>query len=351
MKVAEDRPESTRLEPQADSGKKQHVVPESRKTEAISAVKTTPTPVTTPESAKKSDIKHKLIHFDRFEYDISREHDSSSYQTFRKHGWSNVKAVNITGSHAGYLYTVERIPGYSGNFPGQKSRKVLAIEARAGSMNTQTDFYLQYGDEHSPDDTIPGNVWFQFWIYPNRYNGAEEKQNQKSAFAHRFKFIYPCKSAYPCTIGNIHWLYTMGYISNEPYWKKAPDTELFISTVDPFNTTVRHLRAPKWDQFKIGQTDLSEHIVPNRWTLVKLHYDTSTSSGRFEAWLKPLGGQWTKVAEWIDGHTPDFEWKIAKHNIGGHRAIRIPTTLDSFDSWLYLDDFAMATSEEALPHY
>jgi hypothetical protein len=307
---------------------------------------------TRPDDLKKSDIVHKLILLDRFEYRVPRQAHPKSHQTFKKQGgWSHVKAENITGSHAGYLYTVDRIPGYSGPFPGQKSRSVLAIETRAGSMNTQSDFYLQYGDERGPPNTVPADVWFQFWIYPNHYDDPHNREDQLSAFGHRFKFIYPCNGPYPCAMGNIHWLHTMGYTTGEPYWLKAPNTELYMTAVDPFNTTVRYRDAPEWNQFKIGQTDLSEHIVPNRWTLVKLHYDTSTPSGSFEAWLRPLGGEWKKVAEWIDGYTPNFEWKIPEQNVGGHRVMRIPTTLDAFDSWIYIDDFAMATSEQALPRY
>jgi hypothetical protein len=58
-----------------------------------------------------------------------------------------------------------------------------------------------------------------------------------------------------------------------------------------------------------------------------------------------------KVAEWIDGNTPYFSWDIPSDGIGGHRVFRIPTTMDDFDSWIYLDDFAMATSEADLPVY
>ncbi len=295
---------------------------------------------------KSSKIADKLIFMDKFEYSVSREKNHDGYTTFKQMGgWSHIKATNITGSHAGYLYTVDKIPGYSDSFPGRNSKKVLAIEARAGSMDTQTDFYLQYGREDGPNNTVPGNVWFQFWIYPNN------KLNQRSAFGHRFKFIYPCNAPYPCRMGKMNWLHTLGNTTAEPFWLNQPNTELFMTAVDPFNTSIRYLDAPEWNQFKIGQTDVSEHIVPNRWTLVKLHYDTSTSSGSYEAWLKPMGGKWVKVAEWIDGLTRNFEWKIEKGSIGGHKTFRMPTTIGSYDSWIYLDDFAMATSEESLPKY
>ena len=56
----------------------------------------------------------------------------------------------------------------------------------------------------------------------------------------------------------------------------------------------RRARINRW---KLGQTSLEERIVANRWTLVKLHFDTSRTSAQYEAWLTPLGGKTVKVAE------------------------------------------------------
>lgn len=287
--------------------------------------------------------------YDTFEYNVDRNNSSDPTGVNNlftsQGGWSRVKSENTTGSHNGYLYTVNQIPGYSGSFPGRNSSSVLAIEARPGSMGSQTDFYLQFGEENAPLNTVPGNVWFQFWIYSNRYG------DQMSAYDGRFKFLYPCNGPYPCQSGQINWLNCMGFTTGEPYWANEDPTEAFITNIDPYNTTVDYQVAPDWNQYKLGQTDVSENITPNRWTLVKIHYDTSTTSGTFEAWMKPLGGQWVKVAEWIDGQTPDFAWTIPAGDVGGHRVFRMPTTMDGPDSWMYLDDFAMATSEADLPIY
>jgi hypothetical protein len=225
------------------------------------------------------------------------------------------------------------------------------LEARPGSFKSQTDFYLQYGNEYGSSETVPGNVWFQFWIYPNYFDDPDDKRDQLSTFANRFKFIYPCNGDYPCQQGQLKWLNMLGFTTGEPYWGSKGDTELFMTTVEPFNISIDYELAEEYNKFKIGQTDISEYIASNRWTLVKVHYDTSTSSGKFEAWMKPMGGSWVKVAEWIDGQTPNFSWKIPQDMIGGHRVFRIPTTVDDFDSWIYIDDFAMATAEEALPRY
>ena len=142
----------------------------------------------------------------------------------------------------------------------------------------------------------------------------------------------------------------LGHSSVEPLWANEGPTELFISNLD-MDHNARYLLAPEWNEFKLGQQDTSENITPNRWTLVKIHYDTSTPQGTYEAWMKPLGGQWVKVAEWIDGVTPNFTWNIASSDIGGHAMFRMPSTVDGPDSWIYLDDFAIATSEEDLPIY
>jgi hypothetical protein len=120
---------------------------------------------------------------------------------------------------------------------------------------------------------------------------------------------------------------------------------------------VNSIDAP-YNRQKLGQTNTSKYITANRWTLVKIHLDTSTQSGRYEAWMRPIGGSWVKVVEWIDGMTPGFTWKIHPTHVGGHRVLRMPTTIGSatasrglYDSWIYMDDFAMARSEAGLPQY
>ena len=292
------------------------------------------------------------LHLDLFEYDVSRAYDPNGRKTFLQNGWSHVKAENISRGHNGFLYTVSEIPGYSGKFPGKNSTRVLAIEARPGSMGSQTDFYLQYGDESgSEEDIVPGDVWFQFWIFPNRYDDPTDQNDQLSKFSSRFKFIYPSKSGYPSVAGQINWLFCLGFTTAEPFWANENNTELFVTQIGPTGTDIDYKLAPDWNEFKLGQTDTTENLPPNRWSLVKIHYDTSTASGTYEAWIRPLDGNWVKVSEWIDGHTPHFSWKIEANDIGGHSVFRIPTTMDDFDSWIYLDDFAMAASESALPEY
>ena len=74
--------------------------------------------------------------------------------------------------------------------------------------------------------------------------------------------------------------------------------------------------------------------------------------------MRPLGGSWLKVVEWIDGVTPGFTWRINAASVGGHRVIRMPSTIgrasetaQNYDAWIYMDDFAIARSESGLPVY
>jgi len=310
---------------------------------------------------------------DNFNYTVNRtttpSDSSGTNNPFTSTGdWSRAKAENISGSHLGYLYTVNQIPGYQGTFPGYNSTRVLAIEAVPGSMGGQSDFYLQYGQENGPTNAVPADVWFQFWIYTARYNDPADQNDQISAFGPRFKFIYPCNVAYPCSPGNannsyvpeFHWLNTFGSTTSEPLWYNLGNediSQLYITTIGPSDHPSNNVNTivysgpttPPENDFKIGQQTVSENIMPNRWTLVTIHYDTSTTAGTFEAWFRPLGGTEVKVAEWISGSTPDFTWTVI--NPSGHSVFRIPTTMELYDSWIYVDDFVMATARSQLPVY
>ena len=290
--------------------------------------------------------------FDDFDYAVSRDGDSAT--SFTSQGWSGAKADNISGSGKGYLYTTTSIPGYSGPLPGRNSGRVLALEGRPSTNNFQTDFYLQYGSHYANE--IPGDVWFQFWMYINHYDDPTNQNDQMSRFGRNGKLIYPTKDAYP-THSSL-WIMGNSMNSKEPLNHDLGDDSMdfFINAADIEN--ISYTRPDNSTNWKIGQTNLNDRPLANRWVLVKLHMDTSTTSGKFEQWLKPMGGQWTKVTEWIDGVTPNFSWQIPAGDVGGHRTLRMPTTLNpcvdpnlSCDFWMYMDDFAIATSEDTLPVY
>jgi hypothetical protein len=291
---------------------------------------------------------------DDFEYAVGRS-DPNAPTIFMSRGWSHVKSQQTASGARGYLYTVNSIPGFSGRFPGASSSRVLAMEALPRTLAGQTDFYLQlgWGNSATYDDKIPGNVWFQFWVYPQDYG------DQRSTFGTRTKFFYVCNSDYPC---HSHlWMLSSTANTYDPsnlFPAGNPSQgEFFLNLAEASGaSTIRNSRNSESPQI-VGPTDLSEGLKPNRWTLVKMHFNTTSTSGNsWEVWLRPVGGGWTKVSEWIGGRTPGFTWDIPSESVGGHRVLRMPSTVGGADSqwydyWMYIDDFVIATAEEDLPDY
>ncbi|MCP4429578.1 MAG: PKD domain-containing protein, partial [Gammaproteobacteria bacterium] len=296
--------------------------------------------------------------YDDFDYTVSRNEINAVNIFQNQGGWFSARTEQVNGG-AGYLYTVDSIPGYGGAFPGRNSTRVLAIESLADTFNAQTDFYLQYGDSYGPADTVPGDVWFQFWVYSNYYNDPTDFEDQLSQYSFKNKFIYPCNSEYPC--GTHKWIVWNGSANPTPTTSPVLNNgNAYFYVRDSWIGSPHFSGAEVGDEHKIGHNNSSEHLVANNWTLVKIHIDTSRTSGNsFEMWLKPMGASWDKVAEWIGGVTPGFTWNIPSGQQGGHRVFRMPTTLPGgigtndtlYDSWLYMDDFAIAVSEDLLPQY
>jgi hypothetical protein len=231
----------------------------------------------------------------------------------------------------------------------------LAIEALPGTFQKQTDFYLQlgHGTAAAYDDYIPGDVWFQFWVYPQNYG------NQMSAYGTRNKFFYVCNTEYPC---HSHlWMIGQGAPTYDPSNHLPlgnPSRGEFVWNMHAASgaSIINNANNPD-SADSIGPNNMSEWMKPNRWTLVKMHFNTTRTTGNsWEVWVRPFGGEWTKVSEWIGGRTPGFTWDIPSASTGGHRVLRMPTTIGSptsqwHDYWMYLDDFVIATTEQDLPVY
>lgn len=310
------------------------------------------------------------LFFDDFDYTVtsSAANAAANSAAFLAAGWSGVKALNcvVNNGAAGNLFTtaVTSIPGHTGSAPGSTQR-ALCINALPLTLGAQTDFYLQYGT--TTPGTIPANVWFQFWMYPCR-SGAQQHK-----FGNRDKFLYPTRNTYPVTINNGMWLVELGQSNAWEMDQTAPassnwgqdagvgsaffrvdDTQVLTSRPN-YGYGAAYDSSTSW---KLGQ-DLTERITPNRWTLVKIHIDTSGPTGTYEVWLRPAGASWVKVADWRGGVTPPtFVWNVEPAYRDGHVAIRMPTTIPgpgsetpSGDWWLYMQDYAMANSEAALPTY
>jgi len=254
---------------------------------------------------------------------------------------------------------VSAIPGHSGLAPGSTQR-ALCINSLAGTTGMQTDFYFRIG---SVLGDIPANVWFQFWVYV-AHSGA-----QLTRFHGREKFIYPTRNSYPATIANNgnHWLFELASSSSNPNNVAAANLgEAFALSRD--STIISS--TPNWNNANavangatshLGQTNSAEPFwVPNQWIETRIHYDTSGANGVYEVWTRRPGQPWVKRTEWIGGMTvagSPFTWSIDPAFRDGHAMISVPTTMPGnnvpgqYDTWIYLQDFAMASSQANLPSY
>ena len=290
-----------------------------------------------------------VVFRDDFEYAVGRN-DANAPSIFVSRGWDGAKTLQTASGARGYLYTTPTIPGFTGAFPGANSSRVLAIEALPVTLGAQTDFYLEFGDGGSAayDDYIPGDVWFQFWVY------SQDFGDQRSRYPGRNKFFYVCNTGYPC---HSHlWMIGQGPQTYDPNnWLPLGNPsqgEFFWSLSSASGASVidNSLGDP-YTRGTVGALNQTEWVKRNRWTLVKMHFNTTRTSGNsWEVWVRPYGRAWTKVSEWIGGRTPGFTWDIPSASVGGHRVLRMPSTVNG-DYWMYMDDFVIATSEADLPTY
>jgi len=290
-----------------------------------------------------------VVFQDRFEYVSERA--ATSDAAFRAAGWNNAKSHGFASGARGYVYTTASIPGFTGAFPGGGSR-VLALEGLAQTLQGQTDFYLQVGNEQTPE-RIPGDVWFQFWVYP------QDALDQRSFHTLRNKFFYASNDAFP---SHSHkWMlgskpFTYNPLLQFPHGNPSATFWITLSSAAGVSNLV--YAGPGADpdiSDEIGPQALTHELTPNRWWLVKMHMDTSTTAGQWQMWIKAPGGAWQTVADWRHG-VNGLTWTIPAASVGGHRMLRIPTTVGSAgtdlrDYWMYLDDFVIARTEAALPVY
>ncbi|BDD87604.1 hypothetical protein [Desulfofustis limnaeus] len=301
-----------------------------------------------------------IIVFDDFEYSVNRNTPNDALK-FRKDGlgqWDGVKSSQNDGQSGarGYLYTVSSIPGYSGTFPGSSSQKVLCMEFLPESLGFQTDAYLALGDMAAPQNTIPANVWYQYWIYINNYG------EQQTAWARDGgKWLYPCINGSPsCSPSYVSYLGLLKPISYNPFNEEASNANVYHGIEA---TGANYAPGSDPGVWKLGHNRAAYGglLQSNRWTLVKIHIDHTGNSplaangqGVYEEWHKPYGGDWVKVAEWIGGSTPNFTWDVTRMGTGyniGNKSFKLGTTFNGRDSWIYVDDFVIATSEADLPAY
>ena len=271
------------------------------------------------------------LFFDDFEYDVNRSLNTGR-SIFMANGWSHAKAENTTeNSGSGFLYTLSN---------STRGSRVLVMES-VPSMNpppgdfpyTQTDYYLQYGAEGS-GNAVPANIWIQFWTYAT----------PASRFSTRDKTIYPCRGAYPC---HPTWLFMWGAQGFED--SRAPDGARYLAL--EADGADRDTRVGDGNERKLFQNASRTPLLAGRWYQVRLHMDISGTQGVYEAWIKERGqASFTKVADWRGGVTPNFSWPLTSANRQPFSVLRSPTTVNGpGSSTVYIDDFAIATSQDNLP--
>jgi hypothetical protein len=311
-----------------------------------------------------------LLMFDDFEYDVARDSTTKSDEFAANGPWNNAKSMPTAGAR-GYVYTASAIPGYAGTFPGISSARALCIEALPDTQQGQTDFFLQYGAGTDPIGHIPANHWFQFWLY------AAHSGTQLGKYSHG-KLIYPNRADfYPATTDNGGFVYVMTFdkgsggpldVETCPGGTSVGCPSFFTRTIwDPVNA-LDSMVPYAGNTFSANLAN-DVHAADNQWTLFKIHIDLSGTDPRatagqavYEMWLRRAGSAaWVKVVEYFGGVTEVNGTAVAltpAYN-DGFRMFRMPTTFgatsatpgDWFDSWTYIDDFALASAEGALPVY
>jgi hypothetical protein len=281
-------------------------------------------------------VPSSVLFFDDFEYAVSRSATDADV-TFGQHGWPAVKANNSNFARGnGWLFTQP---------DAVLASRVLVMESRPGEGTpppgfpyNQTDYYLRLGREGGPV-YIPANAWFQFWTYAT----------PESRFARRDKTIYPCRSAYPCQPGQLGWLFMWGSAGFQA--SDAPPGGRYLALQGEHADNLADGEYPT-NKAKLSQNLDGAPLLPGRWYEVKLHMDVSGPQGSYEAWLRERGQPWKKIADWRGGVTANFNWPIPAQERGGFPMASMPTTVNGpGNSTVYLDDFALATSEAALPTY
>lgn len=273
------------------------------------------------------------LFIDRFEYDVSRS-ATNSEQIFAGSGWSGVKAENSNyGRGDGWAYT--RTDATLGS-------KVLVLESRPTDSPppgdfpySQTDYWIQRGNEGGSGVAIPANAWIQFWTYAT----------PESRFSTRDKTIYPCRGAYPC---HPTWLFMWGASGFEDSAAPAGGRYLALEGEGAIRDT---RNTGDGNSRKLFQNASKTPLLAGRWYQVRLHIDISGTQGVYEAWIKERGQSgFTKIADWRGGVTANFSWPLPTSQRGAYSVVRIPTTVNAQNNTVYIDDFAIAGSQDALPN-
>lgn len=255
-----------------------------------------------------------------------------------------------------------------------------AIKWVYDSTTGQSDGGVTVGDANLPayDNWMPADSWFQVAVCIP-YSGGELSYTA----GRTLKFLYPCPDPYACGAnGNRqnYWLLVLGTSTYLPLTFGAQPSgnpsggNLYIELTNAIGANYAgdlwpggH---PHWagyaaagaaaeDAHKMGQTNLSEWIKPNRWNVLKCHPDFSNAAAAaMDCWIGEVGQSLTQVVSLHGGTTLSgsaFTWTVPE--VRGNRAVSFPSTLPANNTTLggqfivYVDDFMIATAESDLPNY
>lgn len=292
-------------------------------------------------------------------------------------GYTGIKDEQTRpGGAIGYLYTVNAIEGDEAGIPGGGS--ALGLETLADTLQQQPDFYMQLGDGRA--GAFPANLYIQFWMYVQDHAPS----GKRSVIVGRNKFPYPLlgsRDAYPSATEDTAWLMGMrpgaaDIATSDAVAQPSPAALSFETRgLGAGATGPRamhpHLTGTGLEDYLYPNVNVptaeDRFILPNRWYLVRFHFDTSgiegSNSSIYEAWWRRLGepaGGLVKKAEYIGGAgapgSPGFTYHNRLLDNQGAKMLRFPTTVGSTtapwgDSWIYLKDLAIATHASSLPEY
>lgn len=294
------------------------------------------------------------LFFDDFGYTLNRvDTFATKLAAVQAAGWSYMKDNNLSDGAKGYLYTASSIPGYSGTIPGSSGR-VLVVEREAEDGDGNGDLWLGYGDyadaATEAEAAIPSTLWLQYW-----------QRTDPGTPAPNGKLWYPIpaypgtRTGYPGSADEMPWFMTMGTSTLDPDGSSGTSP----SFADGYTYRLEANRSdrtswPAYNQWKLGPNLVSGDAMfmhPGTFYLHKMYFNTSGPTGRWEWWKRALGVmEWTKMAEFIPGVTPNFTWNTIPQERNGFRYMKWPVTSTPANTF-QITDICWAAAEADLPVY
>jgi hypothetical protein len=303
----------------------------------------------------------------------------------------------------GWIFTKTSIPDgdwagdTAGTIPGYYNNTCLKIENYCYTLGDQGEMVLNFGTAASDPENIPGDVWFQFWIFfPD--------DSAQLSLHNNMKFIYPGKagvqtSSYQNEL--LDWLTHFGVGGKcTPIlhqggscrsWSQTDTADRYFRPFSEDAGTPTHLSYP-WTEnnspyygdictglgytdndHELGHVDPDTGMSPGKWYLVRLHYNTSQAAYNdgqrhlAEGYIWEQGvADFSLMYRWQNGqdYLPDmsaagygrggiFTWQLQGSKVGGasegqwgHKAIWWPSnqapgtpTATSGDHNWYISDF------------